>query len=79
MARCIGDCVDANSPAASLCLARAGEKPFELFGARAAYNLSLRADAQSSEYRQESCRILRRCSAYDQGCASDLRSAVCPA
>ena len=81
MARCTGDCFDAEgrSPAASLCLARAGEKPFELFGARAAYNLSLRADARSSEYRQESCRILRRCSAYDQDCAYELRSAACPA
>jgi len=64
-------------PAASICLARSGDKQFEFLGARSAYNLSLKGDAKSSGYRRESCAILHRCAAYDSLCASDLRSARC--
>ena len=70
---------NSQSSAAMLCLARAGDSHFELLGARAAYNLSMAGDRRSSEYRRESCGILRRCSAYDTSCASDLSGAECPA
>jgi hypothetical protein len=66
------------SAPAVLCLARSGDEPFELLGARAAFNLSSNGGPDSRAYRAEGCKVLRRCAGFDRFCADDLKHAACP-
>ncbi len=62
------------SPFPALCLARAHDRDFEMWGARAAYQLSMQGGPQGRRYLEESCSILQRCASYNSYCRADLRS-----